>query len=223
MKWGADEAVSAQQTTRERILKASRELFNENGYAGTTISDIASAVNIAEGNLWYHFRTKLDLAIALEDEIRTEVRALIEAYPSGAPVEWDYVRAITESMQTQWKYRFLLRDQLQFRADGRVVRLDPDMVQHFDGIRNLLDSIQQAEMFRRDPPLDVPLLARSLWIVSRYWGDYLREQEGVEGMDQKEEERGIRQHFSILLPHLTASSRRKFIRALEDVTGFVMS
>ena len=214
--------MSARQTTRERILKMSRELFNSKGYAGTTLSEIASAVNIAEGNLWYHFRTKLDLAIALEDEIRIEVRAMTDAYPSGASIEWDYVKAITDSMQTQWDYRFLLRDQLQFRSDGRVVRLDPDMVQHFDGVRALLGLIQKAGMFRRDPSVDISLLARSLWIVSRYWGAYLREQEGVEGMDQKDQERGIRQHFSILLPHLTASGRRKFIGAIEDVTGFVM-
>ena len=214
--------MSARKTTRERILRTSRDLFNENGYAGTTLSEIASALNIAEGNLWYHFRTKLDLAIALEDENRNEVRALVDAYPSGAPIEWDYVNAITNAMQTQWKYRFLLRDQLQFRSDGRVVRLDPDMVQHFDGVRTLLQLIREAGMFRRDPPIDVPLLARSLWIVSRYWGDYLREQEGIEGMDQKDQERGIRQHFSILLPHLNATGRRKFIGAIEDVTGFVM-
>lgn len=214
--------MSARETTRERILRTTRDLFNENGYAGTTLSEIASALNIAEGNLWYHFRTKLDLAIALEHENRNEIRALVDAYPSGAPIQWDYVQAITHSMQTQWKYRFLLRDQLQFRSDGRVVRLDPDMVQHFDGVRTLLELIREAGMFRRDPPIDVPLLARSLWIVSRYWGDYLREQEGIEGMDKKDQERGIRQHFSILLPHLNAAGRRKFIDAIEDVTGFVM-
>ena len=90
--------MSARKTTRERILRTSRDLFNENGYAGTTLSEIASALNIAEGNLWYHFRTKLDLAIALEDENRNEVRALVDAYPSGAPIEWDYVNAITNAM-----------------------------------------------------------------------------------------------------------------------------
>ena len=48
-------------TTCGRILDASRRLFNERGYVGTTTAAIAAEVRITEGNLWYHFRTKLDL------------------------------------------------------------------------------------------------------------------------------------------------------------------
>ena len=48
-------------TTCERTLDASRRLCNERGYVGTTTAAIAAEVRITEGNLWYHFRTKLDL------------------------------------------------------------------------------------------------------------------------------------------------------------------
>ena len=40
---------AADGSTRHRILDASRALFNEKGYASTTLAEIAAAVGIAEG------------------------------------------------------------------------------------------------------------------------------------------------------------------------------
>ena len=61
--------------TRQRILDASRQLFNSRGYAKTTLAEIAAEVGIAEGNLWYHFRTKRDLVIALGHGHRDQLLA----------------------------------------------------------------------------------------------------------------------------------------------------
>src|SRR5882672_10032378 len=40
--------------TRVRILSACRQLFNERGLSNVTTADIANAVGINEGNLYYH-------------------------------------------------------------------------------------------------------------------------------------------------------------------------
>ena len=61
---------------------------------------------------------------------------------------------------------------------------------------------------RRDVPVDVKVLARALWIVSRYWTDHLQEQEGVDSIDRAQQERGFQHHFAVLLPYLTAPARR---------------
>ena len=88
-------------TTRERILDASRRLFNRKGYAGTTLAEIAASVGIAEGNLWYHFRTKRDLVVALEDELRQAVRQRRSAYPSGgAGADRDFFHARDAARRT---------------------------------------------------------------------------------------------------------------------------
>ena len=57
-------------------------------------------------------------------------------------------------------------------------------------------------------------LARSLWIVSRYWMDHLHESEGLAHIRWEDQERGIEHHFAVLLPCLTASARRAFEAAL---------
>jgi len=211
--------MSDRSTTRERILDASRRLFNERGYAGTTLAQIAASVGIAEGNLWYHFRTKRDLVVALEDELRQAVRQRRSAYPSGAPAADDYVESLLFAMEQKWAYRFLLRDHLQFSSGRDALQLDPDMVADFDMLREALLRMQKEGMFRRDLPVDIEMLARSLWMVSRYWTDYLHEQEGLDDIRWEDQARGFRHHFAVLLPYLTAPARRSLESAVLRISG----
>ena len=90
--------MNTSPSTQERILEVSRELFNRGGYANTTIAHIASEVGIAEGNLWYHFRTKRELASKLEAQARQGIRKIRETYPSGNAVADDYVEMIFSAM-----------------------------------------------------------------------------------------------------------------------------
>ncbi|MFI6326095.1 TetR/AcrR family transcriptional regulator [Nonomuraea sp. NPDC050556] len=51
--------------TRSRILEAARELFNERGYAATSLADIAAAVGLTKTAVAYHFHPKDRLAAEL--------------------------------------------------------------------------------------------------------------------------------------------------------------
>jgi AcrR family transcriptional regulator len=205
--------------TRRRILDASRQLFNEKGYAGTTLAEIAAAVGIAEGNLWYHFRTKRDLVRALEEQVRQALRAHRAAYPSGGPIADDYVDSVLFSMKHQWDHRFLLRDRLQYSKDRNAIRRDPDVAADFAGLHELLVRMNKEGMFRRDLPVDLKVLARSLWIVSRYWTDHLQEHEGLDEIAWPDEKRGFQHHFAVLLPYLTAPARRSLESAVVRISG----
>jgi len=206
-------------STRERILEVSRELFNRYGYANTTIAQIASEVGIAEGNLWYHFRTKRELASELEAQVRQGVREIRDAYPSGDAVADDYVAMILAAMNQKWAYRFLLRDQLDLSKDRTLVRRDPDMRADFDAVRDALDRMKKEGMFRRDQWVDLTVLAESLWIVSRYWTEYLQEHEGLEDIEWADQQRGFEHHFTVLFPYLTAAAKRSLEAALLRISG----
>jgi AcrR family transcriptional regulator len=51
--------------TRERILTAALDVFAEKGYARTTFVDIARAIGLSKGAVYWHFKTKPDLLAAL--------------------------------------------------------------------------------------------------------------------------------------------------------------
>lgn len=206
------------RATRDRILDASRQLFNNKGYAATTLSEIAAAVGIAQGNLSYHFPTKRDLVIALEAHARESVRANRDTDRRGDVTD-DYVEALLFSMNHIWDNRFLLRDRAQFTDDPNALRLDPDMAADQEELHELLRRMKKEGLFRRDLRADLRVLARSLWIVSRYWMDHLRESEGLEQVAWADQERGVQHHFAVLLPYLTASARRDFESSLLRVSS----
>jgi AcrR family transcriptional regulator len=51
--------------TRDRLVKAARRLFWEQGYAGTGIAQILKAADAGSGSLYYFFPTKEDLLLAV--------------------------------------------------------------------------------------------------------------------------------------------------------------
>ncbi|MEU7555702.1 ScbR family autoregulator-binding transcription factor [Streptomyces sp. NPDC044571] len=48
--------------TRRTILSAAAKVFEENGYQAATISEILGAAGVTKGALYFHFRSKEDLA-----------------------------------------------------------------------------------------------------------------------------------------------------------------
>ncbi len=211
--------MSDRSSTRERILDASRRLFNQKGYANATLAEIAADVGIAEGNLWYHFRTKRDLVRALEEELRAASRERRAAYPSDRSVADDYVECVLSSISQSWAYRFLLRDYLQFSGRRDALKRDPDLAADFDMLAEALRRMKKDGMFRRDLEVDLESLTRSVWMVTRYWADHLQEHDGLDDVAWKDQERGVQLHFAVLLPHLTAAARRELEAALVRVSG----
>ena len=207
-------------TTPERILKTSRRLFNEKGYAATTLAEIASVVGIAQGNLTYHFPTKRVLVVRMEEETRERMEARWTTLRSGAIAD-DYVEHLLFAMHLTWDNRFLLRDHAQFVDEASGLRQDPYMLADFEELHELLKRIDEEKIFRRDLRLDLEVLTRSLWITSRYWMDHLRELEGVDQIRWADLERGVRHHFALLLPCLVASARREFEVALDMAMRFL--
>ena len=57
--------AEAKRETRTRIITAARELFESNGFEGTSTRDLASAAGIAAGTLFNYFPSKEALAMTL--------------------------------------------------------------------------------------------------------------------------------------------------------------
>lgn len=51
------------EQTRKFIIKQSAELFNQHGYAGSSLSDITLATGIKKGGLYRHFASKDEIAV----------------------------------------------------------------------------------------------------------------------------------------------------------------
>lgn len=55
------------EATRESIIASALSLFLENGYARTSLDDIARSIKMTKGAVYWHFETKEALLLALVD------------------------------------------------------------------------------------------------------------------------------------------------------------
>jgi TetR/AcrR family acrAB operon transcriptional repressor len=57
------------EQTRQDILRAAFDIFSRKGFMRTTLSNVASAAGVTRGAIYWHFKDKLDLFLALAEEI----------------------------------------------------------------------------------------------------------------------------------------------------------
>src|SRR5436853_7209796 len=67
----------AQQETRDRALNAARELFWSEGYEATSLGEVCKRAGVNPGSLYYFFRTKEELLLAVLDWYVGQLRPIL--------------------------------------------------------------------------------------------------------------------------------------------------
>lgn len=195
-------------STRVRVLRACRQLFNERGPANATTAEIAAQVGINEGNLYYYFKRKEQILVTLFDEFEEAMDAVatkgLEA-PAGPERYSDY---ITGWFQLMWEYRFFYRD------GGALFRMAPSLRARVktltdrgqQNVRRVLTSMAVHGMLRASAE-EIDRLVINSWIIATYWIEYLRSREGVTEITPAEVEWGFTQVKSLFKPYLAVPQR----------------
>jgi TetR/AcrR family transcriptional regulator, transcriptional repressor for nem operon len=66
--------MSKAEETRQLIIARAASLFNQRGFAGTSISDVMAATNLKKGGIYNHFESKDELALLAFDYAYEGVR-----------------------------------------------------------------------------------------------------------------------------------------------------
>ncbi|WP_253345084.1 TetR/AcrR family transcriptional regulator [Sphingobium sp. OAS761] len=90
--------------TRQRILEVTSDLFRRNGYQATSMRDIATALGMKSGSLYYHYDSKEALLAAiLNDNIDAtlaSLRQIFTSLPADATARQKFEAAIAASVKT---------------------------------------------------------------------------------------------------------------------------
>lgn len=154
--------------TRDAIMDASRELFNERGYNAASMSDIAHTVGISKGNLTYHFKHKEDIIKALLDD-SMQTRTILDA-PARSIDELDAIFAkmqqvITDNAYYFWHYAQLAQlspeiDEIQHESSAHMLKV----------LRESLANLEAEGILSAEPDADVyDALAKQLLLACIYW------------------------------------------------------
>ena len=200
--------------TRDKILKTALALFNESGEAGVSLAQIAAELDISEGNLWYHFRTKRDLIAALLDELEQTIEQQHERPPADPGNIGTYADYARQCFRTMWAYRFLYRARFDPGKDRELAerRLAITARGHHYSER-LLTEMARCKLLDASPS-EIAELVTADRIVSRYWFDYLQERYGLVQLSEADLQSGVKQIFALYRPYLSAMARAQIAAAM---------
>lgn len=88
--------------TRERILKAAREIFFRDGFADTNLDEVAARAEVGKGTLYRYFGSKAELYIAVLAEGGAAFDRAMEAAAEEADSALERLRAIGQFYRRYW-------------------------------------------------------------------------------------------------------------------------
>ncbi|MBL1098848.1 ScbR family autoregulator-binding transcription factor [Streptomyces coffeae] len=143
MKDGEHVQERAEQTRRS-LLEAAASLFDERGYAGTSISDITHRSGHTSGAMYFHYTSKERLALAVVEEHFATWPPLIEQHTTiDAPV-------LEQLVRLSYAVARAFRDDIVVRAGARLwterslidAQFPPPFVGWIDAVGKMLEKAQ---------------------------------------------------------------------------------
>lgn len=89
--------MGSEQTARRRILAAAERLFAERGFDHTPTALIAAEARVPQGLIFYHFKTKMELLLAV---IREDQAALLDGLLPAAPPD----ESLRQAVAALWRH-----------------------------------------------------------------------------------------------------------------------
>jgi AcrR family transcriptional regulator len=138
----------ASTATRRRILDVALDLFLEHGYDRTSLREIAERLGFSKAALYYHFKAKDDILVALTDALLDELGEIVERVNAEEPPGLGRARRTIVEMVD-----LLMRQ----RRAGQLIISQAAAIQRLKESRN--HEMQYRLLGLISPP-DAPLVAR---------------------------------------------------------------
>ncbi|MDI3389537.1 TetR/AcrR family transcriptional regulator [Streptomyces sp. B-S-A8] len=91
-QFGVD--AGAHDAARTIILDAAADVFQRQGFTRTTVDDIADAIDATKGRVYYYFRSKFDIFLAVYEHGMRKVREAVEPLAESPGTGRDRLRAM---------------------------------------------------------------------------------------------------------------------------------
>jgi AcrR family transcriptional regulator len=205
--------------TRDRILAAALELFNQQGERKVTTNHIAAHLEMSPGNLYYHFKNKQEIIYELFLNYEEYVDANLNVPADRKLSVEDKLNYLQKVFQGLWEYRFIHRDMehlvlAEERLHSRYREFFRRCQQKTQAIYEGLRDANIIEIDQRD----LEGLALNTWIVVTSWFSFLQcnlLSDPEENITLDMLKGGIYQIFQLERPYLTEAYRDQ-VQAMQE-------
>ncbi len=160
-----------QDNRRIKLLDAAATLFAQNGFHAVSMRDIASAVGMLPGSMYYHFPSKDDLLLATYEEGVRQISERVDTACAAAKDPWDKVEAAckahTEMLLDESDYAQVIVSVFPRDVPAVAHNLKPLRDGYEDKFRTLIEDLPLAADVDRHA-LRLMLLGALNWSKSWY-------------------------------------------------------
>ncbi len=196
------------KSTKNKILKGSLDLFNNNGITSTSLRMIAGKLEISLGNLNYHFNKRDDIILYLYSEFSDVMDKKVLSIITKEEVSIEEANIfIKDLMSSFFDYRFFFLD------FSYIMRVYPSIRKNY---KNMLETreqqfpllfkylIQSEILVEEMYPDQYVLFYKRLQIISDFWIPY------SEINDKKKREEVLNGYLKIVLSEIYPYFSDKF-------------
>ncbi|QIZ78362.1 TetR/AcrR family transcriptional regulator [Ferrimonas lipolytica] len=196
--------------TKDRIIAAACELFNEHGERAITTNHIASHLGISPGNLYYYFRNKEQIIRAIFDQYEEYLSA---AYGPDNQTEGLMQDYLDKMFQGMWRFRFV------YASLSDILARDPELHKRYlkshhqvmnTAIENLQQMIDHGAM-KIDPAMLTPF-AEGIKMVVTFWISHLYTQNLDKPITESMVYQGVVQILAMFHGYITPQFKPEFDR-----------
>jgi AcrR family transcriptional regulator len=155
--------------TRERMVEAAKEIFEEHGFLDARISDIAERAGQSHGSFYYYFDSKeaifREVAASIDERLFAPLEDVILAH-SGLPPRQrigEAMRRHLESYKREARILGLIEHVSRFDVEVNALRLARHK-RHTERVAETIRQLQRAKL--ADPKLDPMITAAALHALS---------------------------------------------------------
>ncbi len=172
--------------TKERIVQAGLELFNEFGVQAITTNHIAAHLGISPGNLYYHFRNKEDIISSIFADYMDKMGQLLVVERGLGELEReDILEGAERIVETLWNYRFFYASITELLKKDEGLKASYQKMQR-EVVEQLKDVVAAyGEMgWLEIPEEDMDDVIDTLRILHSFGLNYLMTKDGSDRMTQ---------------------------------------
>ncbi|SET20846.1 TetR/AcrR family transcriptional regulator [Thalassotalea agarivorans] len=201
--------------TREKIIQASIELFNDRGERNVTTNHIAAHLGISPGNLYYHFRNKEDIIFSIYEEYARNL--LLDTFPKVSadvkPLDAIilYMDAVFQAMM---KFRFFYANLPVLLGKNPSLREKYVEVQHCltDRVSQLLLSLRDTDIMTFEDD-ELPDIVSILRLVNTFWLSFYQTQTSDTEINDAVFYQGVLKILVIIRPYTTKTALPELLKA----------
>lgn len=159
---------------KDDILQTATKLFNEKGCMNTSTRHIADDLGISVGNLYYYYKNKEDIIIAIYENYMESIGGHLTSIKDGEDIPFDYYELLSSQMELEKKCAFLRLEISNLYKTHPKVRdtIEKRVIEKDKELKFLLDHQMKYGYIEKLDQNELKFLRSNFWVIGSQWELY---------------------------------------------------